>query len=89
MFELLKTAILDLGNLLSYVLGGALLVVSSYTFYWLRRRGFHRRNHLGVETFNSYAHMIWTRNSEFAIRLLAFLGLALGCAVIVIATIYR
>lgn len=89
MFELFKSFVFDLGNLLSYVLGGMILVVSCYTFYWLRRREFHRRNSLGVQTFNSYAHMIWTRNSEYAIRLIAFLGLALGAMIIVIATIYR
>lgn len=88
MFEQAKELIFSLGQLASIFLGGFILAVSFFTFYWLRRRQFHRLNQLGVQTFTSYANMIWTRNFEYFIRLAAFAGLVLGGLVIAIAVIY-
>ena len=79
----------SIGLLGTALLGGAMIVLSLFTFYALRRRAFHRRNQLGVEMFRSYAHMIWTRNLEYFIRLIAFGGLVAGGLIIAIGVIYR
>lgn len=83
MLTVLKDMIAHVSSTGGLVIGTIAIVLSCYTFYWMRRRQFHRRNSLGVECFNSYAHMLWTRNWEFIVRLVAFAMLFIGGAFVV------
>lgn len=88
MLEILKNLTTQLGHIGALIFGAVMILLGCYTFYWLRRRNFHRRNGLGVECFTSYASMIWTRNWEFIARLTAFAFLLLGGTMVVMSIIY-